>query len=62
MTATVIRLRDLVVAFGSHVVIDRLSLDVRQGEILGFVGGSGSGKSVLMRTVIGLLPKAQGTI
>ena len=62
MTATVIRLRDLVVAFGPRVVIDRLSLDVHRGEILGFVGGSGSGKSVLMRTVIGLMPKAQGSI
>jgi len=57
-----IRVRDLVVAFGDHVVLDRLSLDVRRGEILGFVGGSGSGKSVLMRTIIGLLPKRQGAI
>jgi phospholipid/cholesterol/gamma-HCH transport system ATP-binding protein len=62
LTATVIRLRDLVVAFGPHIVIDHLSLDVHRGEILGFVGGSGSGKSVLMRTVIGLVPKAQGSI
>ena len=53
---------DLVVAFGSRVVIDRLSLDVRRGEILGLVGGSGSGKSVLLRTIIGLLPKRQGRI
>ena len=37
-------------------------LDVRRGEILGFVGGSGSGKSVLLRTIIGLLPKRQGAI
>lgn len=57
-----IRVRDLVVGFGDHVVLDNLSLDVRRGEILGFVGGSGSGKSVLLRTIIGLLPKRQGTI
>jgi phospholipid/cholesterol/gamma-HCH transport system ATP-binding protein len=57
-----IRVRDLVVAFGEHVVIDRLSLEVRKGEILGFVGGSGSGKSVLLRTIVGLLPKLQGSI
>lgn len=57
-----ISVRDLVVGFGDHIVLDRLSLDVRRGEILGFVGGSGSGKSVLMRTIIGLLPKRQGTI
>ena len=57
-----IRVRDLVVGFGDHVVIDRLSLDVREGEILGLVGASGGGKSVLMRTLIGLLPKRSGTI
>jgi phospholipid/cholesterol/gamma-HCH transport system ATP-binding protein len=57
-----IRVRDLVVSFGDHVVLDHLALDVRRGEILGFVGGSGSGKSVLLRTIIGLLPKRQGTI
>jgi len=58
----IIRVRDLVVAFGEHVVLDQLSLDVRQGEILGLVGGSGSGKSVLLRTIIGLLSKHQGSI
>jgi phospholipid/cholesterol/gamma-HCH transport system ATP-binding protein len=57
-----IRVRDLVVSFGDHTVLDHLSLDVRKGEILGFVGGSGSGKSVLLRTIIGLLPKRQGNI
>ena len=57
-----IRVRDLVVGFGNHVVIDRLSLDVRSGEILGLVGASGGGKSVLMRTLIGLLPKRSGEI
>ena len=41
-----IRVSDLVVGFGNHVVIDHLSLDVRKGEILGLVGASGGGKSV----------------
>jgi phospholipid/cholesterol/gamma-HCH transport system ATP-binding protein len=59
---TVIRVRDLVVGFDGVTVLDRLSLDVFRGEILGFVGGSGAGKSVLMRTIIGLLPKRAGTI
>lgn len=54
--------RDLVVGFGDRIVLDQLALDVRRGEILGFVGGSGSGKSVLLRTIIGLLPKRQGSI
>jgi phospholipid/cholesterol/gamma-HCH transport system ATP-binding protein len=43
-------------------VLDHATLDVFEGEILGFVGGSGAGKSVLMRTIIGLLPKRNGSI
>jgi phospholipid/cholesterol/gamma-HCH transport system ATP-binding protein len=58
----IICVRDLVVGFGAHLVLDRLSLDVNRGEILGLVGGSGSGKSVLLRTIIGLLPKRGGSI
>src|ERR1044071_251953 len=58
----VIRVRDLMVGFGPITVLNRLSLDVFRGEILGFVGGSGAGKSVLMRTIIGLLPKRAGSI
>lgn len=58
----VIKVRDLVVGFGAQTVLDHLSLDVRGGEILGLVGGSGSGKSVLLRTIIGLLPKRHGSI
>jgi phospholipid/cholesterol/gamma-HCH transport system ATP-binding protein len=58
----VIRVRDLVVGFGGKPVLDRLCLDVRRGEILGFVGASGAGKSVLMRTIIGLVPRRAGMI
>ena len=58
----VIQVRDLVVGFGDQIVLNHLSLDVREGEILGVVGGSGAGKSVLLRTIIGLLPKRQGSI
>jgi phospholipid/cholesterol/gamma-HCH transport system ATP-binding protein len=57
-----IAVRDLVVGFGDTVVLDRLSLDVFKGEVLGFVGASGGGKSVLMRTIIGLLHKREGQI
>ncbi|OKO85907.1 ABC transporter ATP-binding protein [Bradyrhizobium sp. AS23.2] len=57
-----IRVRDLVVGFGRQTVLDHLSLDVRRGEILGLVGASGGGKSVLMRTIIGLIPRQGGTI
>jgi phospholipid/cholesterol/gamma-HCH transport system ATP-binding protein len=57
-----IRVCDLVVGFGDQIVLDHLSLDVRRGEILGLVGASGGGKSVLLRTIIGLIPKQQGLI
>jgi len=59
---SIISVRDLVVGFGAASVLDHVTLDVMRGEILGFVGGSGAGKSVLMRTIIGLLPKRNGTI
>ncbi len=49
-------------AFGDHVIHEGLDLKVRRGEILGVVGGSGSGKSVLMRAIIGLQPPAEGHI
>lgn len=58
----VIRVRDLKVAFGEKVIMDGLDLDVMRGEILGFVGGSGQGKSVLTRTILGLVQKQRGTI
>ena len=57
-----IHVEDLVVGFGDHVVINGLSLEVREGEILGLVGASGGGKSVLLRALIGLLPKRGGQI
>jgi len=57
-----IRVRDLVVGFGSQIVLNHLTMNVRRGEILGVVGASGSGKSVLLRTIIGLVPKRQGSI
>lgn len=57
-----IHVEDLVVGFGRQIVLDHLSLDVRKGEILGLVGASGGGKSVLMRTIIGLIPKRSGRI
>src|SRR3954467_137380 len=61
-TPYAIRVHDLVVGFGRRVVIDHLSLDVRKGEVLGLVGASGGGKSVLMRTIIGLIPRQSGEI
>ncbi len=58
----VIRVRDLVVELDTHRILNGVDLDLNRGEILGFVGASGAGKSVLTRTIIGLLPKRQGRI
>jgi phospholipid/cholesterol/gamma-HCH transport system ATP-binding protein len=58
----VIRIRDLTVSFGTHVVLENLDLDVYRGEILGFVGASGAGKSVLLRSILELNERNQGTI
>ncbi|MCD9027323.1 ATP-binding cassette domain-containing protein [Luteimonas sp. BDR2-5] len=57
-----IRVRGLVTRFGAQTVHDGLDLDVRRGEILGVVGGSGTGKSVLMRAILGLRPPQGGSI
>jgi phospholipid/cholesterol/gamma-HCH transport system ATP-binding protein len=58
----VISVQDLAVGFGERLVMNGLSLDVHRGEILGVVGASGTGKSVLLRTIIGLVPKRRGEI
>jgi phospholipid/cholesterol/gamma-HCH transport system ATP-binding protein len=58
----VIRVRGLKVGFDGQLVMDGLDLDLYRGEVLGFVGASGAGKSVLTRTILGLLHKQAGTI
>jgi len=57
-----IEVRGLRNSFGDQIVHDNLDLDVRRGEILGVVGGSGTGKSVLMRSIIGLQQPDQGEV
>jgi phospholipid/cholesterol/gamma-HCH transport system ATP-binding protein len=59
---SVIKVRGLVTRFGTNVIHDQLDLDVRRGEILAIVGGSGSGKSVMLQTLIGLKRPEGGTI
>ena len=58
----VISVRGVVNRFGSQVVHDGLDMDVHRGEVFGVVGGSGSGKSVLLRTILGLQRPASGTV
>lgn len=58
----VIEVDGLVTKFGDQMVHDHLSLTLYENEILGLVGGSGSGKSVLLRTILGLIPLREGTV
>jgi phospholipid/cholesterol/gamma-HCH transport system ATP-binding protein len=58
----IIEVRGLSVGFGSRLIMDGLDLNVRKGEILGVVGASGTGKSVLLRTIIGLIQQRKGTV
>jgi phospholipid/cholesterol/gamma-HCH transport system ATP-binding protein len=58
----VIRIRGLVNAFGDTIIHDHIDLDVMRGEVLGVVGGSGSGKSVLLRSIVGLNHPVSGSI
>ena len=61
-SAPVITVRNLTTRFGATVVHDGLDLDVLQGEVLGVVGGSGTGKSVLLRSIVGLKRPSGGQI
>jgi phospholipid/cholesterol/gamma-HCH transport system ATP-binding protein len=58
----IIEVENLAVGFGDRLINRDLSLKVYRGEILGVVGASGTGKSVLLRTIVGLIPKRAGTI
>jgi len=62
MNQPAVSVRGLVNSFGKHVIHDNLDLEVRQGEILAIVGGSGSGKSVLLRSILGLQRPRSGEI
>lgn len=58
----VIRVRGLVNGFGDTIIHDHLDFDVKRGEVMGVVGGSGTGKSVLLRSIVGLNHPRSGSI
>ncbi len=62
MAEPVIKVDGIVTQFGEQLVHDHVSLTLEKGEILGLVGGSGSGKSVLLRTMIGLIKPKEGHV
>ena len=59
---SVVRVRGLVTRFGQKVNHDQVDHDLRRGEVLGVVGGSGTGKSVLLRSIVGLNRPAEGRV
>ena len=58
----ILRASHISVSFGRKAILENLDLNVYRGEILGFVGGSGTGKTVLMRAILGLIPMRGGTV
>jgi phospholipid/cholesterol/gamma-HCH transport system ATP-binding protein len=58
----IIEVRGLVTRFGTNLIHDGLDLDVYRGEVLGVVGGSGTGKSVLLREIVGLMRPTAGSV
>jgi len=58
----IIRVHDLVISFGQHVVLNNLNLNIKEGEIFGIIGMSGSGKTTLLTTIIGALQPGSGNV
>ena len=57
-----LRVADVSIRFGDHVVLDGVDLDVADGEIVGLLGPSGSGKSTLLRVIAGIIAPDSGTV
>ncbi|HOE27018.1 MAG TPA: ATP-binding cassette domain-containing protein [bacterium] len=58
----IVEVRDLVAGYGDYLVLDRVSMDVYEGEIIAVIGGSGCGKSTLLKNMVGLLRPVSGSI
>ncbi|PJD98787.1 MAG: hypothetical protein CK427_16775, partial [Leptospira sp.] len=61
-TEPIIQVRNLTSGYGSTIIMENISFDVRKGEIFGILGGSGSGKSTILKNLIGLNPPFSGKI
>ncbi|MFK8034822.1 MAG: ABC transporter ATP-binding protein [Hyphomicrobiales bacterium] len=58
----ILEARGVTVSFGDVTILEDLDIDLRAGEVLGVVGASGTGKSVLLRSIVGLLPRRAGSV
>lgn len=58
----ILEARGITVGFGDVLILENLDIDLKAGEVLGVVGASGTGKSVLLRSIVGLLPRRSGTV
>jgi phospholipid/cholesterol/gamma-HCH transport system ATP-binding protein len=62
MATPIISVRGLTVSYGEHRVLNNVDLDIQRGEVLALLGGSGSGKSTILRHIIGLERPQSGTV
>lgn len=58
----ILQARGITVGFGDTLILEDLDIDLKAGEVLGVVGASGTGKSVLLRSIVGLLPRRSGIV
>src|SRR5688500_11301291 len=57
-----VRVEEITKDFGPHRVLDRVSFEVRQGEVLGFLGPNGAGKTTTVRIITGFFPPTSGKV
>ncbi|MEO8599478.1 MAG: ATP-binding cassette domain-containing protein, partial [bacterium] len=62
IATTIIELQNICMRFGSNVILENLNLSVAQGEIVSLVGGSGSGKTTVLRQILGLQRPTSGSV
>ena len=62
MAETIVQVRDLTRRYGRHTALDRIDIELRQGQVYGLVGANGAGKTTLIKHLLGLLRAQQGSV